>query len=55
MIEALFGAQYGAFIAASYAITAVVLASLIGWVWQTYRVRKRTLAALEKAGFGRNG
>lgn len=55
MIEAMFGLQYGGFIAASYTITIVVLGALIAWVWLTYRARKRALNALKKSGFGRSG
>ena len=55
MVEALFGAQYGGFIASSYAISAAVLIALVVWVWLTHRSRSRALKALDDAGFGRNG
>lgn len=55
MIEALFGAQYGGFIASSFAISAAVLLALVIWVWLTFHSRRRALKALDAAGFGRNG
>ncbi|MDX8479084.1 heme exporter protein CcmD [Mesorhizobium sp. VK24D] len=41
------------FVTAAYAITAVVLAGLIGWILLDQRARKRELAALEAAGVRR--
>ena len=53
MIEALFGAQYGGFIAAAYGISLLVLVWLVVRVWFDHRKQSRALAALEKRGFGR--
>ena len=41
------------FVTAAYAITAIVLAGLIGWILLDQRARKRELAALEAAGVRR--
>jgi heme exporter protein D len=41
------------YVTAAYAITAVVLAGLIGWVLFDQRARKRELAELEAAGIRR--
>jgi len=41
------------YVTAAYAITAVVLAGLIGWVLLDQRARKRELADLEAAGIRR--
>ncbi|RWL40880.1 MULTISPECIES: heme exporter protein CcmD [unclassified Mesorhizobium] len=41
------------FVTAAYAITAIVLAVLIGWILLDQRARKRELAALEAAGVRR--
>lgn len=41
------------FVTAAYAITAVVLAGLIGWILLDQRARRRELAALEAAGVRR--
>ncbi|UCI30726.1 heme exporter protein CcmD [Mesorhizobium sp. B4-1-4] len=41
------------YVAAAYAITAVVLAGLIGWILLDQRARKRELAELEAAGVRR--
>ena len=41
------------FVTAAYAITAVVLAGLIGWILLDQRARKRELAVLEAAGVRR--
>jgi heme exporter protein D len=41
------------YVTAAYAITAVVLAGLIGWVLLDQRARKRELAELEAAGIRR--
>ena len=41
------------FVTAAYAITAVVLAGLVGWILLDQRARKRELAALEAAGVRR--
>ncbi|TJV39235.1 MAG: heme exporter protein CcmD [Mesorhizobium sp.] len=41
------------YVAAAYAITALVLAGLIGWILLDQRARKRELAQLEAAGVKR--
>ncbi|MBZ9736975.1 heme exporter protein CcmD [Mesorhizobium sp. CA18] len=41
------------FVTAAYAITAVVLAGLIGWILLDQRARRRELAALGAAGVRR--
>ncbi|MBZ9696090.1 MULTISPECIES: heme exporter protein CcmD [unclassified Mesorhizobium] len=41
------------YVAAAYAITAVALAGLIGWILIDQRARKRELAELEAAGVRR--
>jgi heme exporter protein D len=41
------------YVTAAYAITAVVLAGLVGWVLLDQRARKRELAELEAAGIRR--
>lgn len=41
------------YVTAAYAITATVLAGLIGWVLLDQRARKRELAELEAAGIRR--
>ncbi|KQZ14987.1 transcriptional regulator [Mesorhizobium sp. Root554] len=41
------------YVTAAYAITAVVLAGLIGWILLDQRARKRELAELEAAGIRR--
>jgi heme exporter protein D len=41
------------FVTAAYAITAIVLAGLIGWILLDQRARERELAALEAAGVRR--
>jgi heme exporter protein D len=41
------------FVTAAYAITAIVLAGLIGWILLDQRARKRELVALEAAGVRR--
>jgi heme exporter protein D len=41
------------FVTAAYAITAIVLTGLIGWILLDQRARKRELAALEAAGVRR--
>jgi heme exporter protein D len=41
------------YVAAAYAITAVVLAGLIGWIVLDQRARRRELAELEAAGIRR--
>lgn len=46
----IFGTKYFGFIASSYAVTAVVLLIMVGWVLMTYSKRKRDFAQLEKAG-----
>ncbi|MDX8443724.1 heme exporter protein CcmD [Mesorhizobium australafricanum] len=45
--------MHALFVTAAYAITAVVLAGLIGWILLDQRARKRELAALEAAGVRR--
>ncbi len=44
---------HAVFVTAAYAITAVVLAGLVGWILLDQRARKRELAALEAAGVRR--
>ncbi len=41
------------FVTAAYAITAIVLAGLIGWILLDQRGRRRDLAALEASGVRR--
>ncbi len=41
------------FVTAAYAITAIVLAGLVGWVLLDQRARRRDLAELEAAGVRR--
>ena len=41
------------FVTAAYAITAIVLAGLIGWILLDQQARKRELAELEAAGVRR--
>ncbi|RWD78714.1 heme exporter protein CcmD [Mesorhizobium sp.] len=41
------------YVTAAYAITAIVLAGLIGWVLIDQRARRRDLAALEASGVRR--
>ncbi|ESY78421.1 MAG: heme exporter protein CcmD [Mesorhizobium sp.] len=41
------------YVAAAYAITALVLAGLIGWILLDQRARRRELAELEAAGVKR--
>jgi heme exporter protein D len=41
------------YVAAAYAITALALAGLIGWVLLDQRTRRRELAELEAAGIRR--
>ncbi|MDX8518806.1 heme exporter protein CcmD [Mesorhizobium dulcispinae] len=41
------------YVTAAYAVTAIVLAGLIGWILLDQRARKRELAALEAAGVRR--
>lgn len=55
MLETAFGGPYAPFIIASYAATLVGLLAMVAWVWLGHRTRKRQLADLEKAGFGRGG
>jgi len=47
VISHLFEAKYSGFIFSAYAITFVVLASLIIWAVSTSRTRRRMLARLE--------
>jgi heme exporter protein D len=44
---------HGAFILASYAIAALVVALLVGWVIVDHRVQVRRLAAMEARGVRR--
>ncbi len=44
---------YAAFIVASYAIAACVIAAMIGWLWIDGRRQSRALAALEARGIRR--
>jgi heme exporter protein D len=41
------------YVAAAYAITAIVLAGLVGWILLDQRARRRELAELEAAGIRR--
>jgi heme exporter protein D len=41
------------YISASYAVAAIVILCLIGWVWLDGRARKRELAELEASGIRR--
>ncbi|MBN9257351.1 MULTISPECIES: heme exporter protein CcmD [unclassified Mesorhizobium] len=41
------------YVTAAYAITAIVLAGLVGWVLLDQRARRRDLAELEAAGVRR--
>jgi heme exporter protein D len=41
------------YVTAAYAITAIVLAGLVGWILLDQRARRRELAALEAAGVRR--
>ncbi|RWG55248.1 MAG: heme exporter protein CcmD [Mesorhizobium sp.] len=41
------------YVAAAYAISAIVLVGLIGWILLDRRARKRELAALDAAGVRR--
>jgi heme exporter protein D len=41
------------YVAAAYAITALVLAGLIGWILLDQRARRKELAELEAAGIRR--
>lgn len=41
------------YVTAAYAVSAVVLAGLAGWVFLDRRARRRELAALEAAGLRR--
>jgi len=41
------------YVTAAYAITAIVLAGLIGWILLDQRARRRELAVLEAAGVRR--
>lgn len=41
------------YVTAAYAITAIVLAGLIGWILLDQRARRRELAELEAAGIRR--
>src|SRR3546814_1902653 len=47
------GMNHGFYIAASYGISALVIAFLLGWVWLDGRARQRELADLEAAGIRR--
>jgi heme exporter protein D len=41
------------YVTAAYAITAIVLAGLVGWILLDQRARRRELAELEAAGIRR--
>lgn len=41
------------YVSAAYAITAIVLAGLVGWILLDQRARRRELAALDAAGVRR--
>ncbi len=45
--------QHALYVAAAYAITAVALAGLVGWVLLDQRARKKELAELEASGVRR--
>ena len=44
---------HGAFIVLSYAIAALVMLGLVGWVLMDHRIQTRRLAALEARGIRR--
>jgi heme exporter protein D len=44
---------HAGFIIASYAVTVLVIASLIGWVVRDHRAQKRALAELDRRGVTR--
>ena len=44
---------HASFIVGSYAVVAVVVAALIGWVTADYRRQRATLADLERRGISR--
>ena len=45
--------SHGFYIAASYGVSALIIALLFGWVWLDGRARSRELAELEAAGIRR--
>jgi heme exporter protein D len=45
--------DHSAFVAAAYAISAITLLSICGWVWLDSRGRKQELKELEAAGIRR--
>jgi len=45
--------SHGFYIAASYGVSALIIAFLFGWVWRDGRARSRELAELEAAGIRR--
>ncbi len=49
----LFGSKYFAFILSAFGITAAVLVLMTLWILIVYRVRRRQLDQLEKAGLKR--
>lgn len=45
--------NHAAFIFAAYAVTIIVLASLVAWIWLDGRTLRRRLAELEARGIRR--
>lgn len=45
--------SHGFYIALSYAVSALIVAVLIAWVWWDGKVRQKELAELERAGVRR--
>ncbi len=53
MLDALFGVQHAGFIVASYAVTILTIAVLVGWIIIDHRRQKAAIAALEERGITR--
>ena len=53
MIETLFGARHGAFIAGAWGVSVLAVLALIVWVGLVHRARRAELARLEQAGLRR--
>lgn len=45
--------NHEAYVFAAYAVSALTIAALVGWILLDQRARRRDLAALEKAGIRR--
>ena len=45
--------NHDAYVLAAYAVSALTIAALVGWILLDQRARRRDLAALEKAGIRR--